>query len=162
MAAPPYMKLRTQDEWKEYLQKLVRTNDKALVRSVLVIYDRQTPSERISGQSTEDNGIGFSKWDAEEMSKIAIKIKNGLRLSSNELLRARIIMPKYWRQLMEISKVTVARRMEEEYNILRSREAEKFRDANNAMVKCMEEGVQCEYGICDECIVNRGVQMHIW
>lgn len=161
MAAPAYMNLRTIGEWKAYLQKLVRTNDKALFRSVLAIYDRQTPSERTSGQSTEDNGVGFTKWDAEEMSEIAIKIKNGLRLSSNEIVRARITMPKYWRQLMDISKATVAKRIEEEYNILRSKEVEKFTDVNNAMVKCMEDGIACEYGICDECIVNRGVQIHV-
>lgn len=155
------MNLRTIGEWKAYLQKLVRTNDKALLRAVIAIYDRQTPSERISGQSTEDNGVGFTKWDAEEMSDIAIKIKNGLRLSPNEMLHTRIVMPKYWRQLMDISKATVARRIEEEYNMLRSREAERFKDVNDTMVRCMEEGVACEYGICDECIVNRGVQMHI-
>lgn len=161
MAAPAYMNLRTQREWKAYLQKLVRTNDKALLRSVLVIYNRQTPSERISGRSIEGNGVGFTRWDAEEMSEIAIKIKNGLQLSPNEMVHARITMPKYWRQLMDISKITVAKRIEEEYNTLRSKEVERFADANDTMTMCMEEGIACEYGICDECIVSRGVQMHM-
>lgn len=161
MATPIYMSLKTQDEWKKYLQHLVRTNDKALLRSVLVIYERQTLEERVSKSSLENNGVGFSKWDAEEMSDIAKKLKRGERLQHNEMVHARIVMPKYWRQLMVVSKQTVAKRLESEYNEVVLEERKRFEEANETMIACMDRGVTCSYGICDECIVNRGVQMHI-
>lgn len=162
MATPVYMRLRTQNEWKAYLQGLLRTNDKALLRSIIVLYERQTPEERTIGQSTEDNGRGFTKWDAEKMSHIAMKIKKGTPLSHDEMVYARITMPKYWRQLMEVSKRNVAKRLEIEYN-----KAEAERLAHNdtqdkAVTDCICNGTACEYGICNECPANRGVQMCLW
>lgn len=164
MATPnryTFMALRTHDDWKACIQNLLKTNDKALLRSVVAIYNRQTLDERINGQSAERNGIGFSRWDAEEMSDIAVKIKNGVPLKQNEIVHSRIVMPKYWRQLMVISKQTVDRWREEEYNAIMSEDKERFCKSNEAMVQCMEQGVACSYGICDECIVNQGVQIHM-
>lgn len=156
-----YMKLRTQNEWRTHLKQLIKGNDKALLHSILAIYERQTPEERTSRQSVVDNKVGFTKWDAEEMSDIARKIKEGIPLSSNEMIHARIVMPKYWRQLMEISKVTVARWQEEEYNRRRTQECDLVKEFNKAMLRCVEEGVPCEYGICSECIVGQGMQVHL-
>lgn len=161
MAAPAYMDLKTNAQWKEYLQNLVKTNDKALLRSVLVIYDRQTPDERISGQSTEDNNTGFTKWDAEQLTTIARKIKTKQPLTERELAICRNKMVKYWKQLMEVSKLTVAKRLEEEYNKAEAERMEQFKTVNDAMTQCMEHGIACEYGICDECIVNQGIQIHL-
>ena len=62
---------------------------------------------------------------------------------------------------MVVSKQTVAKKDEEEYNRLKAEREAQFREANEQMCKCMESGQPCEYGICDECIVGRGVQMHL-
>lgn len=164
MATPnryTFMSLNTVGQWKSYLQELLRTNDKALSRAVVAIYNRQTLNEKVTGQSAERNGVGFSRWDAEEMSDIAVKIKNGVPLKQNEIVHARLVMPKYWRQLMVVSKQTVDRWREEEYNAIMSDDTKSFCRSNEAMIQCMEHGIACGYGICDECIVNQGVQIHM-
>ena len=146
MSAKEYMSLRTQREWKDYLQRLVRTNDKALMRAVVVIYDSQTEEEQRLGTSIEHNGVGFTRWDVEEMSDIAIKIKCGSKLSDNEIVHARIVMPKYWRQLMVISKRNVSAMLEREM-AMRS----MCNQVSNDIERCMDHGIPCYYGICDEC-----------
>lgn len=103
MAAPAYMSCKTQEEWKAYLQNLVKTNDKALLRSILVIYNSQTDEEQVTGESTEENDVGFTKWDAKEMTAIAKKIQRHEALTKGELAKSRNKMCKYWKQLMVVS-----------------------------------------------------------
>lgn len=152
---------KTQNEWKVYLKHLVRTNDRALVRAILLVYANQTWAEQEAGESMEHNGVGFTQYDATSMSRIAEKLKAQQPLTDSELEHARWTMPKYWKQLMVVSKQTVAKKAEEEYNRLKAEREAQFREANEQMCKCMESGQPCEYGICDECIVGRGVQMHL-
>ena len=97
-----------QQQWKEYLQNLVRTNKKALYRAIVVIAEYQTPEEKAWGMTIDHNGVGFGAVDAEMMTALALRIKNGGELTERELAICRNKMPKYWRQLMIISK----RRME--------------------------------------------------
>lgn len=100
----------TQNQWKEYLQNLVRTNKKALYRAIILIADLQTPEEKIMGATFEHNNVGFGAVDAEMMTSLALRLKCGGELTERELAICRNKMPKYWRQLMNISK----RRMEKE------------------------------------------------
>ena len=99
-----------QKQWKEYLQNLVRTNKKALYRAIVVIADYQTPEEKAWGMTMDHNGVGFGAVDAEMMTALALRLKNGGELTEKELAICRNKMPKYWRQLYRISK----RRMEHE------------------------------------------------
>lgn len=93
-----------QQQWKDYLQNLVRTNDRALIRSIYVIYGRQTDGEKMHGVTTEHNGRGFGKIDAEFFTELVVKMKHGGTLTDKQMAIARNKMPKYWRQLMEVSK----------------------------------------------------------
>jgi len=93
-----------QEQWRTYLRDLVKTNDKALLRAIVLIYDNQTPEEKMIGESIEPNKSGFDKIDAYELGQIARKIKNGKPLTKGELAKSRNKMRKYWRQLMIISK----------------------------------------------------------
>lgn len=101
---------KTQNEWKVYLKHLVRTNDKALVRAILLVYANQTWAEQEAGESMEHNGVGFTQYDATSMSRIAEKLKAQQPLTDRELEHARWTMPKYWKQLMVVSKQTVAKK----------------------------------------------------
>ena len=102
-----------QQQWKEYLQNLVRTNKKALYRAIVVIAEYQTPEEKAWGMTIDHNGVGFGAVDAEMMTALALRLKNGGELTRRELAICRNKMPKYWRQLMIISK----RRMEHDRKI---------------------------------------------
>lgn len=162
----------TQKQWEAYLKDLVRTNDKALLKAIVLIHDRQTEEEKARGESVEDNLIGWTKWDAKEMGDIAKKIKREEPLTDGELAKSRNKMQKYWKQLMYISKQqqeekakAEARKVEEklleEARIEDKKRKEQFREYNETLRRCAEGGVPCDYGICDECPVTQGFQMRI-
>lgn len=143
----------TNKQWESYLKQLVKTNDVALFRAIVLIYENQTEEEKYAGESVEDNKIGFSKYDARELSAIALKIKARKPLSKAEVARSRIKMPKYWRQLMVISKRRMAARkvLEEEIHQEMQGSIQPCSIQSKALIKCSDEGITCTYGICDEC-----------
>ena len=171
MAAYNYF--TNQKQWELYLKDLVKSNDKALLRAIVLVYDNQTTEEKNKGKSIEDNCAGFSKIDAYEMGKIAQKIKRGEELTRGELAKSRNKMQKYWKQLMIISKKQAEAKKLQEQKELEAKLAEeelaaqkedaekleRFRQDIETLRKCSEEGISCEYGICDECPITTGFQL---
>lgn len=100
----PWEQLKNQQQWKEYLQNLLRTNDKALYRAIILIAEYQTPHEVVMGATIEHNNVGFGAVDAEMMTALALRLKNGGTLTEREKAISRNKMPKYWKQLYRISK----------------------------------------------------------
>lgn len=163
----------SQKQWEAYLKDLLKKNDQALLKSVVLIYDNQTDEEKNRGESIEDNFIGFSKIDAKEMGDIAKKIKAGKALTKGELAKSRNKMQKYWKQLMIISKKQAEAKRLQEQKELEDRFAEEeaaieyenkmkleqFREHNEMLRCCSEEGIACGYGICDECPITTGFQL---
>ena len=159
-------------QWETYLKDLVATNDKALKRAIVLIYNNQTEEEKNKEESLEDNLVGFSKIDTKEMGEIARKILKGRELTDGEISKSRNKMKKYWRQLMLISKkqardkkvreqVREQMELESKFDEERSTRLDLFREYNEALRRCVEEGISCEYGICDECPVMTGFQMRM-
>ena len=93
----------SQKEWEIEIKVLLKTNDVALKRAIVLIYELQTDEEKNLGVAKEENNVGFSKIDAEFLSKVARKIKNNLPLDDAEIIISRNKMQKYWKQLMYIS-----------------------------------------------------------
>lgn len=172
MAAREYF--MSQKQWESYLKDLVRTNDQALLRAIVLIYDNQTDEEKLKGESIEGNCIGFSKIDAAEMGAIARKIKAKKQLSKGELAKSRNKMQKYWKQLMIISKKQAEAKKQQydeqaeeaainEYeNEYENEKKEQFKDFCEVLRRCSEEGISCDYGICDECPVTTGIQLRLF
>lgn len=173
MAAWEYF--TSQKQWEAYLKDLLKTNNKVLLKAIVLIYDNQTFEEKNKGESIEDNCIGFSKIDAKEMSDIANKIRAGKALTKGELAKSRNKMQKYWKQLMIISKKQaeakklqkqkeLEAKLAEEELAAQNEDAEKlerFRQDIEVLRKCSEEGISCDYGICDECPITTGFQLRI-
>lgn len=158
MAAWEYF--TSQKQWEAYLKDLLKTNDKALLRAIMLIYDNQTAEEKDKGESIEDNCIGFSKIDAKEMGDIARKIKANKALTKEELAKSRNKMQKYWKQLMIISKEQAeAKLIELEIQEENAEKLKQFKQDIETLRKCSEEGIACEYGICDECPITTGFQL---
>lgn len=163
----PWESFTNQKQWEGYLKNLVRTDEKALFKAIILIYANQTNEEQYSGESVEDNGIGFTKHDAKEMTPIAKKLKRGEVLNQSEIAKSKNKMPKYWKQLMTISKRQMKEREEQMLNALNAmpelelppEAVAQFAYHNEVLRKCSEEGVSCDYGICDECILTTGHQM---
>lgn len=169
---PVWEYFTSEKQWEGYLKDLLRENDNAVRKAIMLIYARQTESEKQNRESSEDNNVGFTKHDAREMSEIAEKLQRGEGLTAGEMAKSRNKMIKYWRQLMEISieRIERERQRTEEQKVLEElyreekekAEAKKqFELSIQIMKRCAEKGISCEYGICDECPVTQGLQMRL-
>ena len=168
MAGPAWKYFTTQEQWKAYLQDLVSTNTNACLKAITCIDNWQTEPERQQGESTEDNGVGWTNYDAKEMGQLANKIRSGQVLTDGELAKAKNKMKKYWKQLMQISKRQMEQqeaeeqaKLEQEAREVAEQKRQQFEDALEVLRKCGEEGIACEYGICDECPLTRGYQLRL-
>lgn len=97
---------------KERIQDLIRTNDLAVERAVVAIYDRQTHDEKRDSDTKHDNLRGFRCNHAPTMSFYARIILKGwkqpngkgrVHLNPTKLARAREWMLRYHRQLCELA-----------------------------------------------------------
>ena len=161
MSTPAWKFFTTQAQWKAYLQDLLSRNDTAVVKAIVCIDNRQTEPERSQGVSTEENGVGWTKHDAKEMGEFAKRIRNNEPLTKGELAKCRNKMKKYWKQLMDVSKQQLAEKEAQEEATRKRLQTEQFEEALEAIRKCSEEGIACEYGICDECPLTKGYQMRL-
>ncbi len=87
---------------KAQIVENLTTNDKWLYHGILAIYAGQTQEEKHSGQTVEDNGIGFSGVDAFILTSYAEQIKVRGFLTPKQIELARKKMTKYAGQLMKI------------------------------------------------------------
>ena len=88
---------------KDEIKGLIETRDDAVVRGMLRIYDLQTESEKVFGDTHEHNGVGFSGVDGEIMSSFAEFYNKTNFLSYKQMKIARKKMLKYAGQLTMIS-----------------------------------------------------------
>lgn len=95
---------------KERIRELIETNDKMLEHSLIVLFRRQTPDERVCERTSNTNKMGFNQYDAEILTSFAKQILNpqtqekypeGRRLSPKQKTIARKKLKKYARQLAD-------------------------------------------------------------
>lgn len=144
-----------QKQWETYLKELVKLNDAALFKAIVLIYNNQTDEEKYREESIEDNFSGFTKIDAYEMGRIAKKIKSGKPLTKGELAKSRNKMQKYWKQLMIISKkkIEIERlKLEDEEELYKLQQKQSEQDEE--LLQCLESGKGCSYCICGECFLS--------
>lgn len=94
----------TQTWNKDSVQNLLRTNEYAMKRAIVKIYERQTQDEKIQQATTQSNGIGFTGVDAKFLSSLAVQVISRGTLSPKQTAIARNKMPKYWKQILELIK----------------------------------------------------------
>ena len=109
-----WLNLPNQRAWKEELQKLLCRSDAAVESALIRIYDLQTPLEKATDMSVQENGFGFNRVDAQFLSQYASMVKMGHHLTRNEVCIVRSRMLKYWKQLMILSKANLKKQEAEE------------------------------------------------
>lgn len=102
----------------ESIRALLQTNDRAVERAILRLYERQTYAEQNAKTTSESNGIGFNGADAELLSSFAEQLKAGRHLTpartkpdgrmGGQMYYARRKILKYARQLAEIANAKAA------------------------------------------------------
>ncbi len=89
---------------KEEIKEKLKTDDAWLVRGLLAIHARQTDDEKSSETTKEDNGIGFSAFDASILTDLVNQYKrtDGF-FSKRQIALIRKKMIKYSGQLARIA-----------------------------------------------------------
>jgi hypothetical protein len=97
----------TQPLTQASIRQLLLTNDKAVVRACMALYQRQLSDEQACGQTRHKNGIGFSNADASPLSHIAKMAEHfdvsSAWLTAAKLADARKRVLKYTGQLLQIA-----------------------------------------------------------
>lgn len=88
---------------KKDIIDLIDRNDRAVLRGVLAIDDRQTSAERATGETRENNGIGWNSFDARIMGSFAGFIRHRGFLTEKQIVMARKTVRKYAGQLADIA-----------------------------------------------------------
>ena len=88
---------------KNEIKGLIESRDDAVVRGMLRIYDLQTESEKVFGDTHAHNGVGFSGVDGEIMSSFVEFYNKANFLSYKQMNIARKKMLKYAGQLTKIA-----------------------------------------------------------
>jgi hypothetical protein len=87
---------------QEFIWGQLDGSQAAVEAALVAIYDRQTAEERAGAYTRENNGVGFSKFDAEFCTSLVQQIKRGKPLTPRQLEVARKKAKRYWRQLITV------------------------------------------------------------
>lgn len=89
---------------KAKIEELLKTNDKAVERAIIAIYDRQTQDEKQASDTKHTNHRGFRANHASKGSYYARWVLGGRRLTGDHLANARKIALHYTSQLLDVTK----------------------------------------------------------
>jgi len=89
---------------KEEIKHQLSTNSKWIERGLVVLYQRQTYEEQQSGGTIVDNKMGFNGSDSRYLTYCAKWVLGGNRLNEKHLQKCGKMLPKYWKQIMDIIK----------------------------------------------------------
>ena len=88
---------------KEQMVKLLQSNSQAVLRAIIVLYNRQTELEKEFKESNVVNGIGFNCKDSWYLSNLARQLIQFKKISKDDFWRARWRVQKYAQQLADIA-----------------------------------------------------------
>lgn len=86
---------------KDSILRLLDTNDRAVERAIVVLFDRQTVDEQRDSDTKHLNHRGFRANHASKGSYYARWVRSGRQLTGHHLDNARKIAKHYHRQLLE-------------------------------------------------------------
>ena len=93
-----------QKTWtRNEIETLINTNDRAVERAMVAIWERQTRDEQVTEATRHHNGIGFSGWTAKSGTYFANWVRCGRSLTGRHLAKARKIALHHAGQLTRIA-----------------------------------------------------------
>ena len=90
---------------KEYIRDMITTDYAWTVRAVVALYEQQTEDEKFAHTTKQTNGVGFSKYDVEFLSSIAVQVRGGATLTEKQLVVVRKKINKYAGQLLRLTQL---------------------------------------------------------
>jgi hypothetical protein len=88
---------------KESIQALLDRSDRAVIRGLKAIFALQTAEEQQGHHTNENNGVGFSKFDAPFLTDMVKAIDTWGGLTPKQMAVTRNKLRRYHRQLVEIA-----------------------------------------------------------
>lgn len=93
---------KSKAEWASAIRASILTNDKAVVRALTILYNRQTPDEQAIREDKYLNDRGFTKAHAQYLTAMAEWVLVKCRpMTERQLNAVRNMVVRYARQLME-------------------------------------------------------------
>ena len=92
---------------KETIQENIRTNVLWTIRTLEILFNRQTTDEQQSGQTTHLNGRGFNGRESDIFTSFYYQVQkrkrfgNPILLTEKQLSICQRLLPKYWKQVQE-------------------------------------------------------------
>lgn len=92
---------------KDQIQNNILTDVRWTIRTIEILFDRQTTDEQTTGHTKHENGRGFNGRDSEILTSFYLQIEKRKRynnpylLSDRQIEISRKMLPKYWRQVLE-------------------------------------------------------------
>lgn len=93
----------TKEQIKNGLKYQIANDNNKAIHALMTIYSYQTDEEQCDGQTKFHNGVGFSGIDSKFLSSMAEQYHRDGSLSDNQMAYVKRIMPRYARQLLDIS-----------------------------------------------------------
>lgn len=88
---------------EEQIKYLIMTNESVLYSCLKNLYDCQTEEEKATGNTQEDNGIGFNAYDAPFLSAMIKDLKKYGHLTYGQRDKTKQILQKYSKQLVNMA-----------------------------------------------------------
>ena len=92
---------------REMIQENIKTNINWTIRTLEVLYSRQTTDEQVNQTTSHQNSRGFNSIDSFILTSFAQQVQkrrqynNPVLLSEKQLTICQKKLPKYWRQILE-------------------------------------------------------------
>lgn len=88
---------------RENIKELLLTNNRAVAKAILTLYNLQEEDEKLGGVTLHHNNVGFGAVDARYLGNVAKKIMNDNPLTEKEFYIAKLKIIKYSGQLADIA-----------------------------------------------------------
>ena len=96
--------METKKKWtRAEIDELINDNDRAVERGIVQLFNLQTADERRAECTKLHNGVGFNSCSARLGTYYAKWVLSGRRLTGTHLHKARKIVLKHSRQLVDIA-----------------------------------------------------------
>lgn len=99
--------LKFKKDKRQFIDDLLKRDDatgrEANMRALLRIFQLQTTSEQLTEYTCEDNGVGFTAFDAEFMTSLAKQFISKKSISERQFTFVKKSMKKYAGQLLKIA-----------------------------------------------------------
>lgn len=90
--------------WKvDEIRYLLETNNSAVIRGLIAIYNKQTQDEKIMNETKHSNGVGFTGADAKVLSNMAKYAISKGGLTEKQFIYVKKKIGKYAGQITKIA-----------------------------------------------------------